>query len=206
MKKEIIALCLLLVLILPIFVYAQEETQEENTLENLKKAEKDIITKENLLKKNVEIPDNLKILTKIIFGLKENDEIDFSTFIVLIAIWLGLFSIIASVLKFLPFLNEGLQRFLGAVIITCLVAVSGAIKQSAIFYLGFFNIFNFLSKYYILKFVLALVIAFIVVSGVNIILKKMHSSARKIEAEVAGEKAGFGFKLLENFSKIWGKE
>ena len=210
MKKEIIiAICLFAVIFSLIFVSAQEkqeQTDETGSFDEIKKAEKELIEKENLLKKEVVIPENLKLIAKLVFGLNENDKLDFSLFIILIAIWLGLFSIIAMMLKFLPFLNEGFQRFIGAIVITCLVAVSGAIKQSAVFYLSFLDIFHIAEKYGILKFILALFIAIIFFYGVNIVLGKMHSSAKLVEAEVAGEKAGFGFKLLENFSKIWGKE
>src|SRR3989344_8617833 len=56
-----------------------------------------------LLEKNIEIPENLQIITKVLFGLKHDAKVDFQTFVILIAILVIIFLVIKSVYDIIPF-------------------------------------------------------------------------------------------------------
>ena len=86
---------------------------------------------------------NLKQLTSLIldqaknkgFGLKPEDKVDFSTLIILIAIWAGFLYLMTYLFSLMPFMNKGVPKFLGAIVVTCLVAISGGLLAMASFFL-----------------------------------------------------------------------
>lgn len=176
-------------------VYAQDSLKEQQALDiELKKTK-------SLLEQKIEVPENLKVIARIVFGLKSNEEVDMQTLMVMVAIWIGLFALIAAILEFTPFLNKGFSRWLGAVVMTCLVGVSGGIKISAIFLLSLADIFRLGEKYGIIKLVLAFIVIGIFVYGVILVLNKILSKAKLEEAEIRGMKAGVGSRILQEHAK-----
>jgi len=175
---------LIIALISTNLIYAQDNSLKQQQALDLE------LKTQRFLIQPVEIPDSLKVVVRIVFGLKADENLDTQTLMVMVAIWIGLFTIIAAVLEFLPFLNKGFSRWLGAVIVTCLIGVSGGIKTSAIFLLSLTS--------GIIDFFVAIAIVVGIVFCANIILNKILAKAKLEQMEIKGLKAGAVTKIQEN--------
>lgn len=204
----LIAVLLVSLILISSFIVAEDNDVKDNQDTNLpedvgKGVEgiKDIKGKtEKALEENIKVPENLQVPARIIFGIK--GEISLQHFIVLLAVWIMLFLIISSILKITPFF-EGWKSWVGAVVITCLVAISGAIRSVSIFFLNLGNSFEFLEKWSVLKIVFALIIVAILFYGVSILIKMLNRKVMISEAEQAGMEAGAGARMLKWMYKMF---
>ena len=168
MKKNlVIILSLILLLAIPIIIAVEDTTNQQDN--------KDIIQISNLseiknpLSKEITIPANLEIPAKIVFGLTSEDKLDIQLFIVLIAIWLFFFLIIHNVLGLTPFF-EGWKAWMGGIIGTLLISITGSIKSTAILFFNLGNMFGILEKWGPLKLGFSIVLIIIVFYATNILL------------------------------------
>ena len=73
-----------------------------------------------LLEKEVNIPENLRSITRVVFGLEKDEVIDFQRVVILIGVFIMLLILAKSVLELTPFLNEGVISWAGAVVVLLL--------------------------------------------------------------------------------------
>lgn len=141
-----------------------------------------------LLEKDVAIPSNLEIPARIVFGFTQNDNLNFSVFIVLIAIWTILLFFIHAWLEIVPLFGSGIKSWIGAVIINCLIAFSGGIKDSAMYFFSF----TFSNQYGILKLIIILFILVIIGYLLIKISKILKNKMGLEEAKQIGFRIGAG--------------
>src|SRR3989344_4734636 len=84
------------------------------------------VSARNSLNKSVEIPENLKLPAKIIFGIDE--DMPFSKFVVYLMFWLFIFLIIFQIVKIMPFFKEGVIKLIAALAISVLAGNLGGIE------------------------------------------------------------------------------
>ena len=145
----------------------------------------------DVLSNKVDIPPNLEIPAKIIFGLIEGDKLDLQNFIVLLALWFIVFLVLHTFFEIVPLVGEGWKAWLVAFLVTGLIAVSGAIRQMGLFFFGFGNLFGFLAQYSLLRLILVLLL----LAGLFYILFKLIKLYKhKIEFEDMVE-AGYDVAL-----------
>jgi len=108
---------------------------------------------DEILMKEIEIPENLQLVARIVFGLKSDDKVDLQTFVVLIGLWIILLIFFVSLvgLKY-----SGAEKWLLSVVATLIITIIGVVKKVAIFLIGFGNFFGFLEEYGWLKFIFIL--------------------------------------------------
>jgi hypothetical protein len=150
-----------------------------------------------------EIPQSLQIVTKILFGIEKTLTV--SSFIVIIGLWLIALLIIADVLKFAPFF-KGIKAWLGAVIISLIIGVSGGFKGAANFFLSIGDTIDIVGELPILTLVFTILILLV---GTFLILYLLRLMRRKIEIytnENKGMDAGAVVSGIRPFFKIWGKK
>lgn len=204
-KKVILFVALLVILfLLNSFVYAVDNGANDNTTgdSNLPadigrgvEGVKDIGSKtESTLEQDVIIPENLQVPARIIFGLQ--GEISLQEFIVLICVWVMFFLVISSILKITPFF-EGWKAWIGGIVITCLIAITGTVRSIAIFFFSIGNIFGFLEKWSPLKIIFAIILAIIIIYCASIVTKIINKKLMLERAEIAGAKAGAGIKMAK---------
>lgn len=204
-KKAILFVVLLVILfLLNSFVYAVDNGANDNTAgdSNLPadigrgvEGVKDIGSKtESTLEQDVIIPENLQIPARIIFGLQ--GEITLQEFIVLVCVWIMFFLVISSILKITPFF-EGWKAWIGGIVITCLIAITGTVRSIAIFFFSIGNIFGFLEKWSPLKIIFAIILAIIIIYCASIVTKIINKKLMLERAEIAGAKAGAGVKMAK---------
>ena len=177
MKKKLFILGLIFILLISCLVIGIDDTEgdgadvsivnvdETNTplagaVGELGEAGKGIINSDELEKKSdeiltreIEIPEKFQIAAKIVFGLKAEEKVDLQTFVILIGLWIILLIIIVSLLGIV---YAGAEKWLLGVVATLLIAITGVMKKLAIFLIGFGNLFGFLEKAGWLKFILIL--------------------------------------------------
>ena len=180
MKNKTFLFCLILILIIP-FINSQDNT----TLIDEQKFNLDKIDVFFNPEKSITIPDGLKIPVQIIFGI--SGEITIQVFIVLIAVWIILFILIAQIITFTPFFKWAIIKWLSSFIIIILIAISGAIKSITILFLNLANLFGILEENAGIAIFIALMIAGILGYGLNKILKILKHHAGLEEASREGQ-------------------
>jgi len=120
------------------------------------------------LEKEVQVPENLQIFARILFGIQ--GSIGISNFIILICLWIVLFILFLDILKFVPFFEGDIKPFIASFILTCLVSITGAITVFANFLLELANIFGILSRWSILRVVAAIIIVVLFFYGLKLLI------------------------------------
>jgi|SRR3989344_990246 len=142
-----------------------------------------------VLEKQVIIPDNLQIITRVLFGLKPADKVDFQTFVILIALWVIIFIFLHSIIILIPFFNKG-TSWIGGFIVMLLMGISGGLVLIAKFVLSLSNLFGVLKGWALLSFAISLIILiglfFLISKG----MKMLGLSERVEEMRVVGRNIG----------------
>ena len=196
MKKRAVLFGLLMLVFLFLFasVVAVNDGDNINQLnEQSNKVNSETINKNvnNALTQEFQIPENLQIVGRLIFAIKEG-EIDFSIFIVLIAIWVVLLMLIRAALELVPLFEGDWKSWFVAVIVTLLIANTGAVNEMALF---FFNLGGFvqgLKEYGILKLIFTLIIIGILFYGLFVLLRIIRHEIKKEKRRGEGFKVGSG--------------
>lgn len=112
-------------LVLALFVcgvYAAEESTVNTLLDS------SYIGKTNIIDKPVVLPSNIHSFANFIFGLK-GVEISFSVFIILVVLFIALFSIIQLGVSLIPIFRDNFARYAVAISITLLASIFGTLKD-----------------------------------------------------------------------------
>ena len=182
MKKEII-IGLLLILCIGFIWAAETASQEANANINIGKDFQSYSN--NLLSKQITIPDYLQGPTKVIFGLEDN-SIDLQNFIVLFSIWFFLIFLIQAILEIVPFFGEGFKSWLGAIIITLLISITGSITKVANWLFGFGGTISLMKEWGLLKIIFTVILLVILAFGLKKLLHIMKHEKNKEENYMIG--------------------
>jgi hypothetical protein len=182
MKREVI-ICLLLVLLIGFICAEEVVSQESNTDTNLGQDFQSYSN--NLLSKQIIIPDYLQNPTRIIFGISDSN-IDLQSFIILFSVWLFLIFIIQAILEIVPLFGEGFKSWLGAIVITLLISITGAINPVANWLFGFGGIISLIKKWDLLKIIFVVIILGIITVGLKKLLQIIEHEKRMGENYMMG--------------------
>lgn len=188
MKKSLTILFLLL-LATPLILAEENITDKAQEGLSALKGGLDLKT-ENILEREIQIPSSLQIPARILFGIKDTTTITIERLVVLLAIWIVLFTLIQGALTLTPFFKGEWLRPLASGVITILVAMTGSINSMTIFFFNLGDTFEWMSKLGPFQIFIGLAIAalifFIGRKVTDIIEKKMLLS----KAESSGESIG----------------
>ena len=161
---------------------------------------------DKILTQEIEIPDDFKFLTRVLFGLKSDEKVDLQTFVILIGLWIILLILIVSILAITPFFGSVLMRWVAGFTITVLIAITGAIRDIAVFFFGLGNLFGALEKWNLLRFVFVIIIL-IILFFVFLKALKWFKGMRNVEqATNVGEDIGFMARVARVFRRIRGED
>ena len=82
------------------------------------------------------LPDSIAQPLKFIFSIPANEDITLTYLIILVALSIFILMVMFSIIQFVPFFS-GWKAWVGAVIISAIIAISGGIRESASFLSGF---------------------------------------------------------------------
>lgn len=217
MKRGITLLSIFLITILCLnIILSQEATANSETPptsnqeppdaaiinEDIKNLQEELkSTTSGFLEKEIEIPKNLEVPARIVFGLKPEDKLDFSLLIILIAIWAMFVIIFQTILTVTPFFEEW-KSWIGAILVTTIVAATGAIKSVAAFWLELGGFFGVLEKMGSLKLFMSIILAALVIFLTKILVKIMKEKATIEEAVRSGTEAGAQIAKMKAMREI----
>lgn len=215
MKRGILIFSLILIcLILASNIYAQEQSvsqaqNNDNESVDVKNKANEVTTKiNNVLEKEIIVPDSLQGFARVLFGLKPEYKIDFNTLIILFAIWAGFVVLMVYIFSLMPFMNKGVPKFLGAIVVTCLVAIPGGLLTMASFFIDIGRAINFFEKLWaplkFLSLLFSIILAAVIIFLFSYVVRILKEKAEIEEAESVGMKVGMGQRLIREFLKIFG--
>jgi hypothetical protein len=183
MKKRVLTLFLLIIgLLLISFVNAQPSNASSG-FSGIGNSTSTTLTR------TVDIPENLKILTRVIFGIKGDISLD--VFMVVLCVLIGFILLLQNVMQFVPFF-EGWKSWIGSVIVTLLIGVTGAFVETIKFLFHIANLFGILEKWPILRVTVLILLVIIFIFGINRLVAMMSKKDSLDKAEMEGRKAGLG--------------
>ncbi len=150
---------------------------------------------QEFLQQNIEIPPALKNF--VVGFFKPDKEINFSEMIIMFALFIFIFILFTSLFEFMPFMNQGFQKWVGAFIVTCLAAVSGGIYFGAQFLFSLGNIFDVLNRWGPAKVIFILVILGFIFFALKYLLRILKESSSIANAQSEGIKAAAGKEMLK---------
>lgn len=221
MKKEAVFFVVMILLANFVFAAADSDTadvtpegfQEENSLlNNFSDVGSDVKNfsgvkgKSNeVLAKEIEIPENLQFASKILFGLKSEGQVNLQQFIIMIGVFIFLLLLIKSILELVPFFGGGWKSWAGSILVTALVSVAGGTLLAVDFILSLSTLFGVLDDWGVVNLAIALALLvgfFFLLSKILKIVKRKTNleKAKSIGDDVAylsaaGQAAKEGMKM-----------
>ena len=193
-KKGLACLLLILLVLVSVpFVFADNGLENgedvDNDLEEVN--DEDVETPDldrvsETLAKDREIPEELRLVSRILFGVDETISISF--FIILLMLWLIVLLVLKEIMEFLPFF-KGATSWIGALIINLIFGVTGVFIEITTFYATLFD-FGFFARLPLAGQVLAIVVLIVVGLGVFHVLNRVKSKVARDVSEQKGFKAG----------------
>jgi hypothetical protein len=175
--------------------------EKEDVKKDLKGATETVRTSTNeIVEKEIEVPESLKVPARIIFGLKPGDKLDISILITMICLWIFLVLLLSKTLELTPFFENG-KSWLGAILITGIIGVSGSIKSVTVLWLDLGNIFGVLEKWGAFKLGFVIIFLFSIFFGLNYVLKILKDKKIIEESMGKGTEAGLGMAQLSAMQK-----
>jgi len=151
----------------------------------------------DLLNKEIEIPEGLQLAARAIFGIKQGTAIDLQTLVILVALWLILLILIKNIFEIFPMFGEGLRAWFGSFLVTLLIAFSGGILLAASLVLDFSRFFGLLEEWGMVTLFIGLVALAVLYYLFSKFIKFM-----KMKRQVEGaEKTGMEIALERLFAK-----
>ncbi|MEI6850114.1 MAG: hypothetical protein WCK29_03670 [archaeon] len=139
------------------------------------------------LQNNFVIADNLQQISKIVFGIGDV-QITTADFIILILCWLIMLLVIHELVDVFSNGSKKLISWVISIVITLLIATSGAIREIAVFFFGLGSFFDALNGTWSLTF--RLVFALVISAVIGYLLIFFTRRIRKMSDREANELAG----------------
>jgi len=139
----------------------------------------------NVLQEELVLPEGLKVFTRVLFGLDPNTGIDISVFIILIVLWIIMFSIIYMVVEFIPMFDNKVKRYIVSFAATCLIAISGSFRDISTFLFDFSRGLDVIGDFSIFVVLLSIVILVLIYLTIRIVMKHVKKLIGTEEAEKA---------------------
>lgn len=183
MKKSLFY-CLVALLLISSFVLAAEDDNSAgNTPAQINNLSSDLSSTDvkgktnDLLSKEIQLPENYQIWARIFFGLKSENPASIQIFIVLICVWISILIILHALMGFFPGLREGFKGWVLAVALNIFFATVGTTKVAADFFFDLGNFFGYLEGWSLLTLALTIIIVLVVLYGVQKFVKHIQNRA-----------------------------
>ena len=149
---------------------------------------------EDILEKEVALPAGLQLPARIVFGIKSDPPIKIGELVVLLAIWTVIFILVLMSVKLIPFVKGDYMPYMMGLIVTILIALSGAINSIAIFFFNMGNLFKWLEFLGPFQILIGLGLAFIILwvgyKGIGILERHMGFGAAQESGREVGRAIG----------------
>ncbi len=211
MKKFLFALVTLsllsfLILLTLTIVVAENETtiiaETQNITGNISDIKSNIREDSNVfLEKNISFPQDG--IVRLLFGIESSEPLNFSKMIVIVCLFLGLIIFLQDILEFIPFFGgAGAKSWIGSIIISLLIAISGVLNELVHTLFWFANIFNILERWRPLAVVFAILVVFAFFYCIEKLTKVLKRNMEVDKAENLGMTSGIEIAKLKARSRV----
>jgi len=189
MKKELFVAGIIFIILISGFAVCAED-------QTLKK-----IDANKILAKDVEIPENIWPTVKFVFGLNESEKLNFEELVIIVALWIFMFFLILSLIKFIPFFEESNQLICLTLsfIIMMLISISRGLYNGALILLNLANFFSFKSR--IISIFTTLIIIFIIGFGFTRLIAILKARVKNAEESGMMRRLSFWTDILRGKRK-----
>ncbi|MBU2562609.1 MAG: hypothetical protein KKF68_03040 [Nanoarchaeota archaeon] len=212
-KRVVLGLFILTIILLPLILaetipISPDENPALNSEEGIELNNDRLITPSrnirdstnDVFSKEIYIPENVEFFTRILFGLTSREPIEFQTLIILITLWLMFLLILHSMIELIS--PGSWKSWLGAIILTCLMSITGAVKSMAIFFLNLGSFFSILEQWSPLKIGFGIITIIILFFLLNLILGIIKETIMMGRSVADGLKAGAQLAKLKAMADI----
>ena len=140
-------------------------------------------------------------LIKTLLGIKPEQKLTLKILILVLCFFVGMLIFLQNILIITPFF-EGGKSWIGAVIIILLIAITGAIYETTLFFINLLNFSETLKKGNVLGITIIILIIFAFLYGTKILSNTIRKQFQIGEAENTGIKAGSALKKLKIYDEI----
>lgn len=196
-KKNLVYLFLTLFILASMpLVFANNDLDETN---NEKIETPDLDRVSETLAKDREIPEELHLVSRILFGVEETISISF--FIILLMLWLIILLVLKEIMEFLPFF-KGFTVWVGAIIVNLIFGVSGAFSEATTFYISVFDFWLF-AEWFLAGQVLAIIVLVLLGFIIMTLIRYIRMHAEREESEMRGFKSGLDLSFTKKIVSVW---
>jgi hypothetical protein len=155
---------------------------------------------EDILEKEIQIPENLQLAARIVFGVKE--QISVSLLVIMALLWAMVFVVLLSGTQLID-LFKGWKAVGIAIILTTIGSASGVLKHIALLFLNIGDIFSFIGRWSPGALLFSAVVIGVVAFVLTKVLRRVRRGIEKAAAEAAGEKIGTELGFLARFREYY---
>ena len=113
----------------------------------------------------IKIHDSLELPARILLGIPRGETVHIEILIVLVSLWIAMFMLILGVLQLTPFMKEGYVRFLGALIVTSLISMTGVLLLLVNYLFSLLDFLNWIEKLGAWQIVLGIIVGTLIILG-----------------------------------------
>lgn len=125
---------------------------------------------------------------RLLFAIPASEKVDVSYLVVLFALFILLFFVVTNIMSFVPFFT-GWKGAIAGVAVCILASVSGGLRESALLFLGFKDIFGAGSRIGKVWFMFVIVLFFLIAYILIKVLDKLKKTFEIEKAENLGLKS-----------------
>jgi hypothetical protein len=208
MKRALI-IFLLLFLIMPLSIAQENTSSNQTTFPQLNQTQLDeaknlastqVQKIDETLEKERPIPENLQLLSKILFGLETTLTASF--FIILLMMWLIILLILVEALQMSNIFNGPISWPI-AIIVNLLFGVSGVFREVTAFYMGFGEAIAFIGRWPIVTLIFSIIVLAIIGFVILTSLKHFKKKAEEEQAPMSGFESGVLKGLMKKMFDAW---
>ncbi|RMD67572.1 hypothetical protein D6817_01190 [Candidatus Pacearchaeota archaeon] len=148
----------------------------------------------DFLSKDVQLPESLQVLTRIFFGLRNDEKVDLERFMILLAMFVFVFLLVYSALEMFA---RGIARIALALAVTALAGISRGIFYGSQFFFSVAEFFGILKGWRLVSLLISLTIIVVLGYFLAKLLAILKEHAKNLEAESTGRKIGEGAAAAE---------
>ncbi|MBI5803693.1 hypothetical protein HY450_00450, partial [Candidatus Pacearchaeota archaeon] len=145
-----------------------------------------------ILAKEIEIPENLQFVSKILFGIKTDRQVNLQELIILISLFVVLVLLIKVAAEI--FFSDW-KSWVLAVIVALLASISGGVLLMTGFILDLSTLFGVLEELGVINLAIGLILLVVIFFALGKLLKSIKNKAREEKAGEIGRDISFAAEV-----------
>ncbi len=149
-----------------------------------------------LVEKEIAIPEGLKGVARVVFGIKQDDKLDIQTFVLYVCFLVLLVLLIHSAVEVM---FNGWVTWAISICVALLGTVSGVLNDVVVWYYGFSDLFSFLERWGVIR----LAFAVIFLLFVFVVLMKLFGKAKSMRSFEEFRQMGQDIGFMAAIGKVY---